>query len=138
MLHIFYYQSKFARVGNLLVCSLLFALSLKTTHRLTVSYSLFSLFKKERLWAKFSSCSLKREIVSKSLFGSLQNTKEQPWVNRSLKKSEMSDLLMIQVNHSRNPAVPLKKFILCVCFWQFFTAFPFFMPKIKSLQSLFV
>ena len=59
-------------------------------------------------------------------------TKEQPWANRSrwsFKKSNISDLLVIQANRSQKRASRLKKFRYCV-------VFPLFMPKSKSHQSL--
>ena len=66
-------------------------------------------------------------------------TKERLWEShsrRSKKKSDMSDLLMIQANRSQKRAIRSKKFIF-LCFWQFFTAFPLFMPKSKSIPLLF-
>ena len=67
-------------------------------------------------------------------------TKEQPWVNRylcSFKKSDMSNLLVIRANRFQKQMIHLKKIIFFVCLWQFFTVFPLFMPKSKSLLSLF-
>ena len=65
-------------------------------------------------------------------------TKERLWEShsrRSKKKSDMSDLLMIQANRSQKRAIRSKKFLF-LCFWQFFIAFPLFMPKSKSILSL--
>ena len=49
----------------------------------------------------------------------------------------MGDSPVLQENRFQKWAICSKKFIFFVCFWQFFTAFPLFMPKSESLPSLF-
>ena len=44
---------------------------------------------------------------------------------------------MIQKNRTQKRAILSKKLLIFICFWQFFTAFPFFIPKSKSLSLLF-
>ena len=70
--------------------------------------------------------------------------KKWPWANLlmslltraicSSKKSNVSDLLMILANRLQKSCYSIAKFIIYVCFWQFF---PFFMPNSESLPSPF-
>ena len=106
-----------------------FALSLKIAHVI------------ERLWAirycgslkksnpeQMALIALNKRATVSNLLGSLM-TEEQLWAYRSccsVKKSDLSDSLMIRANLSQKPAIPSKKFIFFICFWQFFTAFPLF------------
>ena len=67
---------------------------------------------------------------------SLLLKKGQPWAKRSrysFNKSDMSDSLLIRVNRSQKSIDLLEK--NCI-FRMFFTAFPLFMPKSKSLLLL--
>ena len=110
-------------VGNSLFC--FFALC---------SLAKFAHFK-EWLWAICSYRFVKRVTMSKSLSWLL--TKEWPWAIRSRwssKKSDVSDLLMIQANRSQKLVICFKLFIFFVCFWQFLPNFP---TNGTSLYSFF-
>ena len=62
-------------------------------------------------------------------------TKERPWVicsRRSLKRSDVSDSLVILANRLQKTRNSLEKFVFFVCFWQFF---PFICPRANSSSS---
>ena len=80
--------------------------------------------------------------------------KERPWAICSLQKSDESELLFnkdwhewftrfLRANHtftlllSINDWFAQKNLLISPCFWQFFTTFLIFMPKSKSLTTLF-
>ena len=116
-------QHSCCRVGNSLFC--FFALC---------SFAKIAHFK-EWLWAICSYRFVKRVTMSKSLSWLL--TIEWPWAirsRRSSKKSDVSDLLMIQANRSQKLAICFKLFIFFVCFWQFSPNFP---TNGTSLYSFF-
>ena len=116
-----------SRVGNSLFHSSLFrskSLFLKSDHERLALVDL-----------------LKRASVSKSL--SLHFTKEWLWANRctrSLQKSDTSELLLKKESLEwfdlllSKTERSLKK---NSCFWEFFTAFPLFMPMSELLPLLF-
>ena len=97
-----------------------------------------------------SYCSLKKSdceqiaLVALNKRGSVSNslrslmTNKWPWANDSrlcVKKSNMSDLLVIRANWSLKWAICSgKKHILC--FWHFFTAFPFYTQEQISPVAL--
>ena len=74
---------------------------------------------------------------SKSL--SLKSDREQreTRANRSLTKSDMSDSLVFWERNALSLFCSQKIHCFHHVFWQFFTAFSHFKPKIKSLMSLF-
>ena len=67
-------------------------------------------------------------------------TKEQSWANRSrrsLKKGDITDLLVMLANRSQKRAICLKKFLFLVVVDSFSLLSPFFMSKSESVPSLF-
>ena len=86
------------------------------------------------------------------LFSSLF-TKEQPWANRSrcsFKKKDCEPIVLVALKKRATSVIHLwfkqiafKKWAICTRLyfsyvsWQFFSAFPLFMPKSESLLSLF-
>ena len=116
-----------SRVGNSLFHSSLFrskSLFLKSDHERLALVDL-----------------LKRATVSKSL--SLDFTKEWLWANRcsrSLQKSDTSELLLKKESREWFDLLLSKterSLQKISCFWEFFTAFPLFMPMSELLPLLF-
>ena len=84
-----------------------------------MSELLLLLFKK-KLWAICSCPSWQKSDGSELL-------------SLLLKKSDRSDSLVIPVNCSPKREICSTKLIFFLCFWQFFTAFPLFMPRRELL-----
>ena len=77
--------------------------------------------------------------VGNSLLRSFAQNREQreTRANRSLTKSDMSDSLVFLERSALSLFRSQKIHCFHHVFWQFFTAFSHFKPKIKSLMSLF-
>ena len=93
--------------------------------------NLLSVFFKKSPWANRSYRSLKKSNCEQSALSTIyKRVMRGNYSRNSLKKSDLSDAIVIQW-------FAPKKLYFSPFFWQFFTTFPLFMPKSKSLLSLF-
>ena len=95
-------------------------------------FVLIALYKRAR-WANRSCCSLKKKLWGICSCPSWQKSDGSELLSLLLKKSDRSDSLVIPVNCSPKREICSTKLIFFLCFWQFFTAFPLFMPRRELL-----
>ena len=123
-----HYQ-KTLRVGNSLFRSFDLPLSSIFKKRATVSDSLLSLFKKEPLWANQYCRTLKKSNCEQIAFVAVYNRATlSKLLSIHLKKSDISDSLVIQANRFQKTSDSLEKNVFFICFRQF-TVFLLFYAK---------
>ena len=94
-----------------------------------MSDSLLSLFKKEPLWANQSRLTLKKSNCEQIAFVAVYNRATlSKLLSIHLKKSDISDSLVIQANRFQKTSDSLEKNVFFICFRQF-TVFLLFYAK---------